>query len=110
MLTGGLDQLLLALIDRSVWIVLRSVTLHCRRLQFLKVMFPYSSDPLFFFVSLLGLDLSCCSPVYVRPQVCGGKLGSKGVLFLKKGKKQKILGHNNCNSTVKKSDEMYFYK
>ncbi len=38
-LTGALDRLLLAGIDRHVWIVLRSVTLHRERLQFLKVTF-----------------------------------------------------------------------
>jgi len=35
-LTGALDRLLLAGIDRNVWIALRSVTLHRERLQFLK--------------------------------------------------------------------------
>lgn len=38
-LTGALDRLLLAGIDRHVWIALRSVTLHRGRLQFLKVTF-----------------------------------------------------------------------
>lgn len=45
-LTGALDRLLLAGIDRHVWIVLRSVTLHRGRLQFLKVTFstPFPSS------------------------------------------------------------------
>lgn len=45
-LTGALDRLLLAGIDMHVWIVLRSVTLHRGRLQFLKVTFstPFPSS------------------------------------------------------------------
>lgn len=50
LLTGALDWLLLAGIDRHVWIALLSVTLHHERLQFLKVTFftpvPSSLPPL----------------------------------------------------------------
>lgn len=91
-LTGSLDRLLLATIDRPVWIALRSVTLHCERLQFLKVTFPptpllsslflfeveHSSSPVqspspwFLFPGKLGAECSVSRILWKSIQTCRG--------------------------------------